>query len=218
MKIGFLHTSPVHVPTFEKLLPGQSLEHRVDEELLAYAMEHGNDDSVIQRVTDYVEGLASAGCTEIVCSCSTIGGIAESLEQDGVNIVRIDRPMAASAVADGHVILMVAAIQSTLVPTRSLLLDESAKQQRPIRIMELVVESAWAHFLNGDLDAYYETIATEIRSSLAGDGRCAPKLVPEVVVLAQGSMAPAAELLQDIDPPVLSSPNLCAKYLIRAEL
>ncbi len=217
MKIGFLHTSPVHVPTFENLLEGKSLQHEVDEELLAYAMEHGNDESVIQRVTEYVSGLAQAGCSEIVCSCSTIGGVAESLEIKGVNIFRIDRPMAAKAVAEGHVILMAAAIRSTLLPTRELLLDESAKQKRPIRIVELIIEAAWPHFLAGDLASYYQTIESEIRQTLQGDGQCAPKLVPEIVVLAQGSMAPAADLLRDLNQPVLSSPTLCADYLKRAQ-
>ena len=141
-KIGFLHTSPVHVPTFETLLSDKfvdgELHHKVDEALLAYAIENGCDTHVVDQVETYLKALADSGCSEIVCTCSTLGGVAETLNLKGVRITRIDRPMAAAAVETGHIILMAAAIRSTLAPTRQLLLDESKNK---IALSEL--SSVW---------------------------------------------------------------------------
>ncbi|MEZ5259297.1 MAG: hypothetical protein R2705_21175 [Ilumatobacteraceae bacterium] len=43
--VGFLHTSPVHVATFDGLVaevaPGRGVEHLVDETLLDRARDHG---------------------------------------------------------------------------------------------------------------------------------------------------------------------------------
>ncbi len=217
-KIGFLHTSPVHVPTFAALMKPALAEdeilYRVDEQLLAYAMEHGSDSHVVERVDGYLRDLQARGCEEVVCTCSTLGPIAEEMQLDGMRISRIDRPMAADAVRRGHVILMVAAIRSTLLPTRELILDESEKQRKPIQIVDLIVESAWPHFLAGDLEAYYQTIAQEIEAFLSDKTRCNAKLNPDVIVIAQASMAPAADLLNHLDQPVLTSPKLCAEAVI----
>ena len=86
-KIGFLHTSPVHVPTFNSLFQERNenlaLFHQVDEGLLAYAMKHGNDQSVHEKVKTYLYDLADSGSTEIVCTCSTLGAVAGKIKIDG---------------------------------------------------------------------------------------------------------------------------------------
>lgn len=217
-KIGFLHTSPVHIATFDRLLEASltdhELVHLVDEPLLAQAMVTGIDADVQDQVDAHIQKLADAGCTQIVCTCSTIGGLVEEMSLENVSISRIDRPMAAAAVENGHVVLVVVAIGSTLIPTRELLLDESRRQERPILIQELVLDHAWPIFLAGDLDRYYQALADGIRAQVIGNEWCQTKLPPEVVVIAQASMANAADLLQDIGIPVLTSPQLCANSLL----
>ena len=61
---------------------------------------------------------------------------------------------------------------------------------------------------------YYKSIADGIRLELAGVGGCETKLPPEVVVIAQASMAGAVDFLNDIDLPILTSPKLCADFLL----
>ncbi|WP_433793214.1 hypothetical protein [Actinoplanes sp. CA-252034] len=77
--IGFLHTAEVHVATFRGLFaelapPGLDDLHLVDEALLADARRTGAAPGLAGRL----EELAAAGADLIVCTCSTIGGAAET--------------------------------------------------------------------------------------------------------------------------------------------
>ena len=143
-----LHLNRLLDPEFNEL----ELVHSVDEPLLAQAMREGINNEIVQQVHRHIQQLIADGCREIICTCSTLGGVAEKIEVADIEISRIDRPMAATAVKHAHVILMVASVGSTLIPTRELLLDESKRQSRPVRIQELVLEHAWAAFLAGDLE------------------------------------------------------------------
>jgi hypothetical protein len=142
--VGFLHTSPVHVPAFRALLaevaPGVADVHLVDEALLA------------ER-----------------------------------------------AVAGGGRVAVVAAVESTLGPTRQLFEECAAACGSAAVVVDAPCLEAWALFEAGDHAGYHELIARHVRG-LAEDF--------DVVVLAQASMAPAAALLADLAVPVLSSPRL----------
>jgi hypothetical protein len=70
-----------------------------------------------------------------------------------------------------------------------------------------VVEGAWDAFLAGDAEAYHSGVAQAARA-LAG--RC------DVVVLAQASMKPAAELLSGLATPVLTSPRSAVEAVATA--
>ena len=208
-KIGFLHTSPVHVPTFATLLaelaPDWQALHRVDEALLAQARRNGPDDpAIIAQLRIHLKELQTAGVSQIVCTCSTIGDIAELQGQWlGLPIHRVDRPMAAQAVALGPV-LLVAALESTLAPTTALLADEAARQNRELLVDTLACTAAWAYFEAGDPAGYQQTIAHAIRTHLAHTPS-----PPATILLAQASMAGAADQLTDLPIPILSSPRAC---------
>jgi GNAT superfamily N-acetyltransferase len=203
--ITFLHTSPAHVPTFTALLarlqPGAQATHIVNEDLLVRARALGPDHpGVIQRVQAAVHAAASGGAQVVLCTCSTIGGVAEATPADGSFVpMRVDRAMADRAAALGPEVLVVAALDSTLQPTADLIQDSASRLGRHAHIQTLYVEPAWPHFEAGRLQAYHQTIASSIRAAMPRTG---------VVVLAQASMAPAAELLLELGVPVLSSPAL----------
>lgn len=203
--IAFLHTSPVHVETFTRLLsqaaPGLRAEHIVDEALLADAQRVGAaDPSLVARVHAAMATAAGCGAGLVVCTCSTIGGAAERTPTAGrFKAARIDRAMADRAVELGPKVLVVVALESTLGPTTELLMESAAAAGAGVDIRPLLVRGAWAHFLAGDREAYVRTVADAVR---AGRGDC------DVVVLAQASMAPAAQLLAGLGVQVLSSPGL----------
>jgi len=203
--IAFLHTSPVHVDTFERLVhqtdPSVAVEHVVNESLLTDAQQLGLDDPrVVRRVHDAMEQAASCGAPLVVCTCSTIGGVVERMPTGGRFVAsRIDRAMADYAAMLGPRILLVAALQSTLAPT-TLLLEQSAFSMGvDVEIEPLLIANAWPHFLDGDRAAYIETIAA---------GICAAQPVAHVIVLAQASMAPVADALRGLGIDILSSPGL----------
>jgi len=204
-RIAFLHTSPVHVETFERLTraadPTVEIEHVVAEDLLADAQRVGpNDAALVGRVQQAMAKAASNGAALVVCTCSTIGGSAERTPaRGGFGVARIDRAMADRAVELGPRILIVAAVESTLRPTRELVQESAAALRKDVKIEELLVPGAWPHFMSGDHAAYVSAVADAVRPA---SGRA------DVVVLAQASMAPAAGLLEDLGVEVLSSPAL----------
>jgi Asp/Glu/hydantoin racemase len=201
--IGFLHTSAAHVATFTRLLTATAPDldgvHAVDEALLDDARVHGVDDEIRARLGCRLSELTGRGAGVVVCTCSTLGGEAETLsDQVGRPVMRIDRPMAERAAAIAGRIAVVTALESTLVPTRELLGECLAASGRAAVIVESPCLDAWALFEAGDLGRYAEGVADHARA-------LAPNA--DVIVLAQASMAPAADRLRDLPVPVLSSPS-----------
>ena len=208
--ITFLHTSPVHVARFERLLaeadPGIPTRHIVDETLLSDARTEGLTASVRGRITERIGEAASPETAAVVCTCSTIGACAEEVALDRP-LIRVDRAMAEQAVALGSVILVVAALESTLTPTRALVLDAAQRAGKRIQIADALCEDAWATFESGDQAAYLRAIADCVRTHAVG---------VNVVVLAQASMDGAADLCADLGIPILSSPRLGVAAAVQA--
>lgn len=211
-QLVFLHTSPVHIATFDRLVgelaPEIPVQHLVDESLLQEARTTGITAQLAQRVTDrVVDGLGADGAV-MLCTCSTIGGCAEAVSQGTERpVLRVDRAMAEKAVALGSHIVVVAALASTLTPTRQLLLEVAAALAKPVQIDEVLCADAWTKFEQGDQAGYLHAIAACLRDYAAkGD----------VIVLAQASMADAAKLCADLSVPILSSPRLGLEAAIEA--
>lgn len=203
--LAFLHTSPVHVATFERLMkeaaPGIRVRHVVDEALLADAQKVGaRDPALVARIEAAMRDAASTGAPVVVCTCSTIGGAAEHMQAGGgFAPARIDRAMADRAVSLGPRILVAAALESTIAPTLDLIHESATRLNAAVRLQTLFVPGAWARFLAGDTAGYVGEISASVRAAAAD---------ADVVVLAQASMAPAAAALGDLGVEVLSSPLL----------
>jgi hypothetical protein len=208
--IAFLHTSPAHVPTFSRLLqelaPALRGAHRVREDLLADALQEGVDcPGLIGRVHEALAEAASSGAAVVVCTCSTIGGIAESRDgHAGYRVTRIDRAMADVAARSGPRVLLVAALNSTLAPTSALLQSSAARLGAGLDVVHLVVAGAWAHFQSGDHARYIDAVVAAVTEA-APTG---------TVVLAQASMAPAAERLAARGITGLTSPRLGTEHAV----
>ncbi|WP_326606962.1 aspartate/glutamate racemase family protein [Streptomyces sp. NBC_01799] len=197
MTLALLHTSPVHVPVFEALRdadhPGLALRHLVHEDLLARARDAGPD-AVRGEIEALLAGAVAEGATAVLCTCSTIGAVAESAAESlGVPVLRVDRPMAAAAVTRDRVVVL-AAIDDTLPPTLALLAEEAGN--RCVDIRTVLVDGAWVRFRAGDRDGYLDLVAAAADRVTDAD----------VIVLAQASMADAATRTAT-RIPVLSSPR-----------
>ncbi|MFG3023282.1 aspartate/glutamate racemase family protein [Streptomyces sp. NPDC048254] len=198
--LALLHTSPLHIPVFEALRdedhPGLELRHVVAPELLARARREGPE-AVAPEVTAALERAAADGVRAVLCTCSTIGEVAErAADSVGVPIVRGDRPMAAAAVAAGSRIAVLATVESTLAPTLALIEDEARRADRPIRARAQVVADAWTRFEDGDIEGCARLVAAAADAVTDAD----------VIVLAQASMT-SAQRLTTTTVPILSSPR-----------
>jgi Asp/Glu/hydantoin racemase len=200
--IGFLHTADVHVATFDRLVaeraPAAHTVHEVRADLLDTARRNGLADPAIEAgIAESVVALERRGVDVIVCTCSTISGLAERPPAPThAPVLRVDRPMAASAVRDGRRIAVVATVDSTIEPTLSLLHEEAVSAGVDVEIESLPCFDAWPMFERGDLDAYHRLIAAHVDAIDASY---------DCVVLAQATMAPAAALVAEPER-VRSSP------------
>ncbi|WP_406633607.1 hypothetical protein [Pseudarthrobacter quantipunctorum] len=126
-KVGFLNTAAVHVATFETLsrthLPSGSTVHRLDPEALELARQDGAAERVRAVVAAHLAELRDAGCGIVLCTCSTLGEVAEDLSGDGLAVIRIDRPMLRRAVTLGPRIGVLVALTSTIEPTTGVLAE-----------------------------------------------------------------------------------------------
>jgi hypothetical protein len=189
--IGFLHTAEVHTATFSALVAAQDAEvessHVVDASLLDTARAVGIEDPGLVSSLDSHLAQLGKSAKYIVCTCSTIGGLAEARGQAvGIAVVRVDRPMATLAIQSGKSIAVVAALESTFASTVDLLRSVASVEQRDITVSLEPCLQAWALWEAGDVDGYDRCIAAHV------DG-----LDPtyDVVVLAQGSMLGALQFL-----------------------
>lgn len=209
--IAFLHTSPVHIPTFEALMqevaPALRIGHVVREDLLIEAQRDGLEDpSVIAHIHQAMTDTSATGALVVVCTCSTLGGIAETIETGGsFTPARIDRAMADRAVSQGCPVLIVATQESTIAPTTALLQSSAERHGITCLIQRLVVPDAWTHFITGDNDRYIEVIVRAVRQAATPSS---------IVVLAQASMAAAAPALASAGITALSSPRLGVEYAV----
>lgn len=212
--LGFLHTSPVHVVRFEAhleaLAPDLTLSHLVDESLLADALAHGIDARLEARVREAVLELAQSPASVVVCTCSTLGEVAERSARLVVpgrsfRVLRVDRPMAERAVRVGGTVGVVAALESALPHARRLLEAVAAERGVAVRVREFLCEGAWAHFEAGDPDAYAASVAAALPQLAEG---------VDVLMLAQASLEDALDLVPELPVPVLSSPRTAAEAAV----
>jgi hypothetical protein len=203
--LGLLHTAAAHRSRFDGLLrelapTGVIWTHSVREELLREALDSVPELHRMTSISAALKELRADGATQILCTCSSIGSMAET---SGASLqlptLRVDRPMAEAAVQQGDHILVVACLPSTLAPTMRLLRECAAAGNREIKIETMLLSDVWHWFQDGDEATFVRAIADAILEAR-------PKA--DALVLAQASMVQAAGLLTELAMPVLSSPRL----------
>ena len=140
MILSLLHTSPAHIPVFEALReaghPDVALRHVIREDLLVRAGQSGPD-SVADDVRTLLETAVRDGADAVLCTCSSIGAVAEEQAAGlGVPVLRVDRPMAEAAVAAGERIAVIATTDSTFGPTGALLRAAAGQAGRRVTLIE----------------------------------------------------------------------------------
>ena len=193
MSLTLLHSASAHCPRFDairdEISPGVPLTHDVREGWLAAAQ-----DGISEALADEIQAWVRAQNRPVLCTCTTIGEVAEA-----AGAVRIDRPLMQAAAEIGGPYLLAFCLDCTRAASEALL-RETAGMDAEIRLLSLTEH--WALFEKGDLSGFEAALAASIYEAAPSEG---------CVVLAQASMAGAAELLQDLPVPVLSSPELALR-------
>lgn len=199
MTLTLIHTAEAHRATFDRLresiAPGTALRHVVREDWLARA-QGGIDDDLAREITDKI----AAADGPVLCSCTTLGPVAET-----AGALRIDQPMMQVAAQSGDRVLMAYCLQSTEPPSLSLLDREMQQAGNASGVESLFLGQHWPLFEAGRTEDFAAAIASSIRDANADRDDLG------AVVLAQASMAAAAERLTDLNTPVLASPELALR-------
>ena len=211
-RLTFYHTAAGNAATLEALVteiaPDVQVKHVFSPEFLDEAAKAGSmSPDLEQRIVDKLLAEANAGTEIVVLTCSTIGAAAGKAQADSkVPIQRIDTAMAEAAVASGPRILVAACLQSTVGPTTTLIRSVAEAHGKQVTIEVMLLSDAWSILQAGNPEGYVTAIAEGLRP-------VAPKA--DVIVLAQASMAKAADLLKDLPIPVLSSPRLGVEAAVK---
>ncbi len=215
--LALLHTGEAHVGAFadlfEEILPEAMLSHLVREDLLLRAQLTGEvTPDIAAETAESLQELAGQGARLVLCTCSTLGPAVEAAAAEiAVPVLRVDRPLAEAAVAAGGRLLVVAALETTLAPTQALLKDAASRAGREVDLEVLSLPEAWEAFQSGDREGYLRQIAEAVRDAVEDTGARNGTGGFDAVVLAQASMAGAAEQLADLGTPVLASPRFAVE-------
>jgi Asp/Glu/hydantoin racemase len=211
-KLGLIHTSATLVPVFAQLckekLPGVETFNIVDDSLVKGIREAGSiTPQISERVANYIKSAESAGATQILVTCSSIGPAVEAgAKLVSVPTLRVDQPMADKAVATGKKIGVVATLSTTLEPTADLILRRAVVAGKKIELTSKLCEGAFEALMSGDAATHDAKVASVLREL--------SKQV-DVIVLAQASMARVVETLapEDKRVPILASPHIAVDHL-----
>ncbi|GGE38524.1 hypothetical protein GCM10011360_27890 [Primorskyibacter flagellatus] len=198
MALTLLHTAAVHVATFDalrdRIAPGSELRHVVRPDWLDRARADG-----AEAVRDDLRAVLADG-GRVLCTCTTLGPLAAEL-----GALRVDAPMMRAAARSAGPVVMAYALESTVAPSRDLFVAEGGDVAR-LKMLDLT--RFWPLFVAGETGAFHAAVAGAVRDHAPPAG--------SVVVLAQVSMAGAADHLRDLAVPVLSSPETALKVALGA--
>lgn len=199
MTLTLLHTAEVHRDTFDtlaaRIAPDASLVHHVRVDWLERA-KTGIDNDLKQEISELMAEAAGI----VICTCTSLGEVAA-----GFGAIRIDQPMMMRAAEIGGPVLLVFCVESTRGPSIALMEDAMQRAGQTPDIDPLFLGEHWPLFLSGKTGAFHCAIAKAVRDHLRIHEGIAS------VVLAQASMMGAARYLEDIDIPVLTSPELALR-------
>ena len=212
-RLTLIHTSAVMIPVFSELcvelLPDLEVVHMVDESLLKDIIANEQlMKTTVRRVINHIISAEQAGADCVMVTCSSIGPAAQlgRLLVD-IPVMRVDDPMAVSAVKQGSHIGVVATLPSTLNPTAELIKAQAREQAKEIQVTTKLCEGAFEAVISGDSTTHDKIVGAGIQELTEQ---------VDVIVLAQASMARVVDHLpaETKKIPILSSPRLAVERLV----
>ena len=191
----------------KKEIPGLELTSLIDDSMIADVIAAGGvTKAVAKRLIGYYAIAQEQGADYILNTCSSVGEIVElGSRMISTPIVRIDLPMAQTAVANFSRIAVIATLPTTLEPTIRLVENVARTQGKQVTVLNGLAEGAYQALVSGKPQEHDERIE-QVARKFADQSDC--------FVLAQGSMMRMQEKLARVSgKTVLSSPVCCAEYL-----
>lgn len=213
MKLGIVYTSTtpelietVNTEIKKNLGDTPEIMNYQDPSILAEVREHGYVTAApAARLVSMFMQAVSDGADAILNCCSSVGEVADVAQAvaryTGIPIVRIDEEMCREAVRLGKRIGVLATLPTTLEPTKNTVLRVAREMNRHVELVDGLIDGAFGI----DQETFKKMLcdkAEEIKEQV------------DVILLAQGSMAYAEEIMHEtVKKPVLSSPRFGAAAL-----
>jgi Asp/Glu/hydantoin racemase len=210
-RLVYLHTVSSLVATFkdlsQELLPPQvEVVHLVDEILLKWVLAQGGiSPAITRRLAEHALAAEQFGADLMLCTCSSIApsvDLAQPLVR--IPLMRVDQPLVDRGLALGTRIGVAATAPTTLKPTTELLKARAAQAGKAVQVDAILCVEAYQAMFAGDLATHDRLVRQVLLDLMARN---------EVVLLAQASMARAAETIppQERRAPLLASPRLAVE-------
>jgi Asp/Glu/hydantoin racemase len=209
MKIGIVYTSTtpelietVNTEIHKNLGDKPEILNYQDPSILAEVRENGYVTAkAAARLVGMFMQAVSDGADAVLNCCSSVGEVADAAQEigryTGIPIVRIDEEMCREAVRQGSRIGVLATLPTTLEPTKNTILRVAREMNRHVELVDGLIDA-----FGMDQDQFKQMLcekAAEICDQV------------DVILLAQGSMAYAEEVMHEkTGLPVLSSPRFGA--------
>lgn len=216
MKVGIVYTSTtpelietVNAEIHKNLGDKPEILNYEDPSILAEVREYGYVTAgAAARLVGMFMQAVSDGADAVLNCCSSVGEVADAARDigryTGIPIVRIDEEMCREAVRNGSRIGVLATLPTTLEPTKNTILRVAREMNRHVSLTDGLIDGAFGI----DQNQFKEMLcnkAAEVASQV------------DVILLAQGSMAYAEEVIHEkTGKMVLSSPRFGAAALRRA--
>ncbi|MDF2614192.1 MAG: Asp/Glu/hydantoin racemase [Clostridia bacterium] len=203
-RIALLHTvKPVH-----EVLPSKLQEHIkeleiinvIDDFLIKSIVSNGGITSKELKILyRLISSLESYEPDYIVSTCSSLSDAMDRLMPFfEIPLLKIDTPMLQKALALGENITILATAPTTIGPTINQLTQLRKVSNLSVNLSSICVPEAGKHLFGGDIPGFINMMIMEAKKVKQKD----------VIVLAQASMAPAKQSLEEtFGIPVLESPT-----------
>lgn len=203
-RISLIHASPAAIAPLARYYaeaePEWTVTNLLDDGVMRHFRE-GNGPAVESGLLSLIERACDryhAEAALVTCSAATLELMRRLSDASTVPLIKIDAPMAKSAVRAGANIGVLVTFPPTVGPTRALLAEVARSTGRAINIRTELREEALKALLQGDAGAHDRLLADGARA-LRATG-------VEAIVLAQVSMAHLREPLErELGVPVFSS-------------
>lgn len=203
-RIAFVHASPAALAPlaryYSQAEPDWSITNLLDDGILAF-FQRGDGSAVEAALLSLIERahtLHRAQAVLITCSALRLQGLKRIEAASPVPVVKIDVPMAESAVLQAERIGVLVSFEPTLAPTLELLTEAAAAAGRHVELLPRLCQGALGALFAGD-PATHDALLREAAASVRTSGA-------EAIVLAQVSMAHLREpIATALGVPVLSS-------------
>ena len=178
--------------------------HFVREDFLSTVLREGAVGPELKKEIGIVLEELAASSDMVLCTCSSIAQATQELVKNyATPVLRIGRPMAEKAIRAKR-IGVIAAIESTLETTQSLLNEAARESKRGPVISIKLCRNAWKYFEANEQEKYLQKIAECIDETAKNN---------DLVILAQASMAAAIAFCKT-DKAVLASPESAIDYCL----